>query len=192
MCLKARILVSALALFLAAGCAATGSPPPHDFQARSDLEIRSIALQPLVFRGSEPDIFCPSDVEQNLAYHVRRVLEDKGYQVAKVERPPRPYSGQPDPLAREDAATVLDRTAIPADGVMVVWVDELKETGFCSEDQFQSLEIAATAALYDRDGRQEVWRGSGRVYDLRFRDPAFGATARLAQKIFRTLPPAGR
>ncbi len=108
---------------LVVSCATTPEMPPVKDPSFAARGIKAVALQPVIFRGGtyeRPMTHCERDIPNQLRFHLGRFLEQKGYLVKRIDRPPQPHSSLPDPLATEKPATVLAPTPIEVDAVLVV------------------------------------------------------------------------
>lgn len=192
-----RSFVRSLLVLLLSGlmvaCATTPEMPPvkdPSFDARG---IKTVALQPVIFRGGtyeRPMTYCERDIPNQLRFHLGRFLEQKGYRVKRIDRPPQPHSGLPDPLATENPATILAQTPMEADAVLVVWVNHYKQLGLCENVRTKGLEIQATAALFSVAERAEIWRNSASESDFSSGDPVTWVTYRVPWELLLPLPDA--
>jgi hypothetical protein len=178
---------------LVISCATTPEMPPVKDLSFASRGIKTVALQPVIFRGGtyeRPMTHCERDIPNQLRFHLGRFLEQKGYLVKRIDRPPQPHSSLPDPLATEKPATVLAQTPMEADAVLVVWVDHYKQLGLCENVRSKGLEIQATAALFSVAESAEVWRDSASESDFSSGNPVTWVTYRIPWKLLLTLPNA--
>ncbi len=178
---------------LVVSCATTPEMPPVKDPSFAARGIKAVALQPVIFRGGtyeRPMTHCERDIPNQLRFHLGRFLEQKGYLVKRIDRPPQPHSSLPDPLATEKPATVLAQTPMEADAVLVVWVDHYKQLGLCENVRSKGLEIQATAALFSVAESAEIWRDSASESDFSSGNPVTWVTYRIPWKLLLTLPNA--
>ncbi len=188
-----RSLLVLLLPGLMVACATTPEMPPVKDPSFDARDIKTVALQPVIFRGGtyeRPMTYCERDIPNQLRFHLGRFLEQKGYRVKRIDRPPQPHSGLPDPLATEKPATVLAQTPMEADAVLVVWVDHYKQLGLCENVRTKGLEIQATAALFSVEESAEIWRNSASESDFSSGDPVTWVTYRVPWELLLPLPDA--
>ncbi|MDY6850071.1 MAG: hypothetical protein SV239_13285 [Thermodesulfobacteriota bacterium] len=178
---------------LVMSCATAPEMPQVKDPSFAARGIKTVALQPVIFRGStyeRPMTYCERDIPNQLRFHLGRFLEQKGYRVKRIDRPPQPHSSLPDPLATENPYTVLAQTPMEADAVLVVWVDHYKHLGLCEHVRAKGLEIQATAALFSVAESAEIWRNSASESDFSSGDPVTWVTHRVPLELLLTLPDA--
>ncbi len=178
---------------LVATCATAPEMPSVSDPSFAARGIETVALQPVIFRGGtyeRPMTYCERDIPNQLRFHLGRFLEQKGYRVKRIDRPPQPHSGLPDSLATENPDRILAQTPVEADAVLVVWVDHYKQLGLCENVRSKGLEIQATAALFSVAQSAEIWRNSASESDFSSGDPVTWVTYRVPWELLLTLPDA--
>ena len=186
---KLSCVLIALALpVLTGGCAPKPLP-------RVDVElggVSSVALQPVVFRGAEPDVFCPTDIGWELRNQLRIGLQEKGYRVISVSEKHRVY-GEANPLATENPARLVELSPQEAGAVAILWVDQLTEFGFCDNSRYRYLTLTGTFALIATQDQRTLWQETVQAGEtIGLGDPAFSAARELARKTVGRLPATGR
>lgn len=186
-----RILATMLVALAAGGCAAPKTAQEIDPQFATRNIIR-IALAPVVFADEPFDRYFGNRAAGEILWYAGRALRSKGYEVEVLESP----YGLNVPRAPRESNLARLAPPVPsgADAVMVIRVDHFLDSGLYDRSIRSSLDIYATAALIDPNGRV-LWKDEGvglgstfptsvTLYET-FQSPAY-----LADSLFATLPPA--
>ncbi len=180
--------MAAFLLAFALGCAQPRIPT-----ADVDVgDIRTIALQPVVFRGQEPDIFCPSDIGWELRNQLRARFEKKGFDVTIVPAESRQYTTEPDPLARQNPARIVELSPRGVDAVAILWVDQLDELGFCENERYKHLYLTGTFALISTREENFIWKTTATAGGVPVGGAARSAAIEMARKTIGPLPAVGQ
>lgn len=176
-------LLSATTLLILGACAPQPLP-----KADVDLGgVRSVALQPVVFRGTQPDVFCPSDIGWELRAYLKFRLQEKGFDVRVVPDRSRPY-GEANPLASEDPGEIVEHAPPGVDAVAILWVDQLDELGFCDNERYRHLYLAGKFALISTREGKIIWQTGASAGGIPLGDPARSAAVEMARKTAGRLP----
>lgn len=197
------LLTLAAGLIILTACATAPKQPVLLDPQFSQMHIRSVAILPVIFRDRAIDGVFEHRIGEEIRWHARKVLGQKGYDASLVEvtenrsfvRPFRPKEKAPEKLA--------ELVPSGSDAVMIIWVDHFLDSGGFpghGEDgdfamgSIDPLQIYASADLVSTSTRTRIWSDQGYGEDSIV--PSFGMQwwlppLRLADSLFATLPAAG-
>ncbi|BCR05592.1 hypothetical protein DESUT3_26610 [Desulfuromonas versatilis] len=195
--------VLALGLLALVACTTTPKQPALLDPQYSQMNIRTVAILPVVFRDRAIDALFEYRIGEEIRWHARKVLGQKGYDAAFVEvtenrsfvRPFRPDESSPAQLA--------NLVPTGSDAVLIIWVEHFLDAGGfpghgddgeLAMGSIDPLEIYASADLIATSTRERVWSDQGYGRDSTV--PSIGMQwwlppLRLADSLFTTLPDAG-
>ncbi len=153
-----RLWLAAWVLLAATSCVPPPEPVPY---AAGTRPASALGLVRVTWdRGTRPDAFCMPDIGEDIDYHLRLGLKQRGYQVTRVSVPPLDNSFAPDPVAGWSPEQLFHQ-APGIDRILRVRVVEYLDASLCDTDRnggaSRSLDITAEAEVFDRYRPEPVW-----------------------------------
>lgn len=189
-----RKMLAIAGLLLLTGCLAYPHVEPIAVTP-IDGGLDTLALMRPTWDGTRPDMFCVSDIGDDIHWQLKRSLLKRGYQVIEFKVPSLEISNRPDPVAGWSGKELRQSAPESADGIFRLRIVEYLDASLCDgRNELKFLGITAIAEIFDRKNGQLIWQTRQLCSDLSGRtdDAVFNCTGDLAQKIATRLPLAAR